>query len=228
MQQQNGSLLRESAVYESMYELLNFSVDTPSASMTSTQVQHQPQFDNTVYIKTTSFNDTNISDQVKDPQHKQLPPASTSPSIPILDNSQHPQFNPIKDANILHQQYQLNILNGALVDAAVNFMSNNSNQDRQKNEQNNAKEIFLNRNIDQANQFDNEANTVNEDVILDSFSSMSISSGPILDSQFAVEMCSYFIKHLDNNGGETMVANDNQSYLPNSNEQIMNFFANEQ
>lgn len=220
MQQQNGSLLRKSAV-ESMYELLHLSPDAPSTSVTPTQVQHQPQFDNTIYIKTTSFNDTNILDQVNDLQYKQQTPISLS---------QHQQFNPInemeshQDANILNQQYQLNIPNAVLVDAVVNFMSENSNQDHQKNEQKNANEIFLNHNTDQANQIDNEVNTVNDDVILDSFSSMSISSGPILDSQFAVEMCSDFIKHLDNNGGETMAA----SYLPNPNEQIMNFCANEQ
>lgn len=210
-----------------MYELLNFSVDIPSTSA----VEHQPQFDNTSYIKMTSFHhDTNVSDQVKDPQHEQQSPKSISPNIPISDNSHQPQFNSInhvlmeshQDANILNQQYQLNIPNDTLADAVVNFMSNNSNQNQQ-NVQKNVNEIFPNHSIDQAKQIDNDdANTVNDDVILDSFSSMSISSG-LVDSQFAVEMCGDFIKHLDNNGGETIVANNNQSYLPNTNEQIMNF-----
>lgn len=219
IQQQNGFSFGE-ITDESMYELLNFSVDTTSTNVTPTQAQHQPQLDNISYIKMTSVHDTNISDQVNDLQ--QQPSTSISPFVPISDNSHQPQFNPKnhmlmeshQDANILNQQYQFNIPNATLVDAGVNFMGNNSNQNLQTNEQNNQNETFLNQTIDVASQIDNEADTVNDDdIILDSFSSMSISSGPILDSKFASEMCSDFIKHLDNNGGETMVSNDNHSYL---------------
>lgn len=214
-----------------MYELLNFSVDTPSTSVTQTHIRHQPQFKNTDYTEMTSFHDANISDQVNDSQRKQQ-------QFAPMDNLDRPQFNPInhvkldshQDTNILNQEYQLNIPNDKLVDAVVNFVNNISNQNQQKNEQKNVNEIFLNHNVDLANQIENEAIAINDDdVVLDSFSSMSISSGPILDSQFAVEMCSDFIKYLDNNGGDTVFASDNnQIYLPNPNEQIMNFSANDQ
>lgn len=224
MQQQNGSSLTRTAV-ESMYEQLNFGViDIPSGSVIPAQVEHQPQFDNADCIKIKSFHDTNISSLVKNLSHQKQPPIS--PNMPSSDNSHQPYFNSINhvpmephlDGNILNQQYQLNIPNTTLVDAVVNFMSNNPNHQTGQNlGQNNTNGIFLDRNIDQANQI---FNGVNDDVIVESFSSMSISSGPILDSQFAVEMCSDFIKHLDNNGGETIIASNNN--------QLMNFFPNEE
>lgn len=229
MQQKIESSLSGTAIES----ILNFCSDMPSTSVTPsvapTQVEHQPQFDNADYIGMISFHDTNLSNQMKDLSHQKLPPMSIPPSKPISDNSQQTYLQPIHHvpmephlgANFLNQQQQLNIPSATLLDAIVNFMSNNPNQNHQ-NGQNNVNELFL----DQANQIDNGVKTANDDAIVDSFSSMSISSGPILDSQFAVEMCSDFIKHLDNNGGETIVTINNQSCMPNCNEQIMNICQN--
>lgn len=214
-------LLRGAAA-ESMYELLNFGRDIPSASSIPNQVEHQPQFDNTDYIEMKSFCDANISNQVQSLSDQKQPSTLLASNIPISDNLDQPQFNllnnaPVQsnpDTNVLYQQCQLNIPNATLVNAVVNFMCNNPNQ----NGQNNVNQIFSN----QAN----GVNSVNDETINDSFSSMSISSGPILDSQFAIEMCGDFIKHLDNNGGETIIATNNQSSMPAANEQIMNYCAN--
>lgn len=191
--------------------------------------QYRPQFETVSYTAAASSQNTNLLNhhhhQQQQPhlQQQQQPPMS----IPqhASDNSCQPQFNSINHspmtspqdaANILNHQYQLNIPNATLVDAVLSFMDNNSNQNEQnqQHKDRNMEEILLNHNLDHADRLDNETGTNNDDVILDSFSGMSISSGPILDSQFAIEMCSDFIRHLDNNGGETMVRS-NHSDVPN-------------
>lgn len=218
MQQQNGSSLTVTA-NEPLY------VDVASASVTQSHVEHHQQFDNTE-----PFHAANISNQAKDFSHRIQPLMIQIPDdIHISDNSHQPLFNSTNNVPMEShsQQYQLNISNATLMDATVNFNSNNPNQVHQS-EQNDVNQTFLTRNYEQPNQMDNDVNPVKDDGIIDSFSSMSISSGPILESEFAVEMCSDFIKLLDNNGGETIVASNNQRCVPHVNEQIMNFCPKEQ
>lgn len=198
-------------------ELLPCNVDSPNECEAVRQIKSQPQHEKyQPQFEIATFIDTVIQQN----QHQYLPEQqqSLTPTPQnILDslcqshiNSISPNHFPISPSaqfvNICNNhQYQLNIPNTSLVNAVINFMGNNSNQTEQNPacRENKLEENSMNYlNLDHAHQVVIDNN--NDDVILESFSSMSISSGPILDSQFAVEMCRDFIKHLDNNGGEVI------------------------
>lgn len=195
-------------------EQMNFGAEFPCS-----QDEHQLlQSDNDQHIQLKPIHNTNLSKDVENSlDQKQLP----------SNHLGQPQFNPLSHAAMeshsssnVFQQCQLNIPNAHLVNAVVNFMSNNLNQNQScQSVPSNVNELFS----IQSNEMNNQC----DDAIVDSFSSMSISSGPILDSQFAVEMCGDFIKHLDNNGGETIVVSNDQNCMPTANEQMANFCTNE-
>lgn len=195
-------------------------------------VKQEPLSPNYVDLASTS-NTPPPPNQRYTPSPNTLHSTSMSPNIPIQGISQQPQYDmgnyipsvsPLQNANILNQQYrpqtnnpnQFNIPNATMVNAAVNFMNNNSNQSNQT-EQRNIEDILTNNHLDNINQLDNVANTNNENV-LDNVSSMNISSLLDLDSQQQInsnllltnDLLSDLIKNLDN--GETGM--ENQGAIP--------------
>lgn len=139
----------------------------------------------------------------------------------ILNQQQQQQFQPQTQAT----QHQFNIPNTTMVNATVNFMNNNPNnnninsiQNHHPTEQRNIEDILTNNNLTNMNQLDGMANAGN--VLDNDNNSMNISSLLDLDSQQQInssnlllsnDMLNDLIKNLDNGAMDT---NENQGAIP--------------